>query len=135
MFHVGHLNLLKRARARCKRLTVGVNTDELVLSYKDKYPIIPQQDRLAIVQALRVVDDALLMHTLDKLEAWHGLRFDAVFIGDDWRGSPRWVETERAMSDVGVHVEFLTYTPGISSTLIRAKLTEESDALAHAVGR
>ena len=119
LFHVGHLNLLTRARARCDHLIVGVNTDALVENYKHKRPVICEEHRLAIVSALRCVDEARLVDTLDKEETLARLPFDAIFIGDDWKGSPRWTETEKVLAQQGVDVVYLSYTKDTSSTTLR----------------
>ena len=119
MFHIGHLNLINRARAQCDELIVGVNSDSLVKTYKHKTPVIPEVDRQAIVSNIRAVDRCLLVDTLDKKELWQRLGFDAVFIGDDWKGTPRWERTRQELAEVGVDVVFLPHTDGISSTILR----------------
>ncbi len=75
MFHIGHLNLIKNAKRRCDYLIVGVNTDELVESYKHKRPIIPLAERAEIVRAIRYVDEVLITDTLDKKTIWDKIRF------------------------------------------------------------
>lgn len=121
MFHIGHLNLLARARERCDYLIVGVNADALVETYKKKRPVIPEAQRLAIVRALRCVDQAEVADSLDKLEALKKHAFHAIFIGDDWKGSPRWLETEKELAEYGVDVVYLSYTKDVSSTLLRGR--------------
>ncbi len=116
MFHIGHLNLLRNSRQYCDSLIVGVNSDRLVQEYKSKRPVISENDRLAIVAAIKYVDKALLVDTLDKTLAWQRLGFDAIFIGDDWKDNPRWIKTKVDLATVGVDVIFLPYTKGISST-------------------
>lgn len=122
MFHIGHLNLLRQAKEHCDILVVGINSDELVESYKHKKTIISQEQRRDIVASIRYVDKAVIVTTLDKLDAWEKYKFDALFIGDDWKGSERWNETETKMSEVGVDVVYLSRTRGISSTNLREKL-------------
>ena len=122
MFHIGHLNLLEKAKEYCDYLIVGVNTDNLVMSYKHHSPISAEYERLRIVKAIRVVDDGVLCRSLDKLDSWNELHFDSVFVGDDWKGSERWNETEKSLKAVGVDVVYLPYTKGISSTQIRQKI-------------
>ena len=124
MFHIGHLNLLKHAKEQCEILIVGVNSDELVLQYKNKTTIINESDRLEIVKALRVVDDAVLCHTLDKEIAWENIHFDAIFIGSDWKGNARWKRTEQEMAQHGTVVIYLPHTDGISSTILKEKLNK-----------
>lgn len=121
LFHIGHLNLLTRARERCDYLIVGVNADALVEGYKHKRPVIPEEHRLAIVAALRCVDAARIVTTLDKEAIYQEQPYDAIFIGDDWKGSPRWTETEKVMAKHGVDVVYLTYTKDISSTILRGQ--------------
>ena len=96
MFHIGHLNLIKNAKRRCDYLIVGVNTDELVESYKNKRPIVP----------------------LDKI------RFDEIYIGDDWKGNERWERTGKEMEALGARLVYLPYTKDTSSTMLREKLKE-----------
>ncbi len=122
MFHVGHLNLLKNAKARCDYLIVGVNTDELITTYKNKHAIVPLEERMQIVRAVKYVDEVISVDTLDKEAIWKRKLFDIVFIGDDWKGSERWKETERVMSLHNVEVIYLPYTIGTTSTVLREKL-------------
>lgn len=121
MFHIGHLNLLKNAKQFCERLIVGVNSDELVLRYKNKTPVINERDRAEIINAIRYVDEVILCDTLDKLCVWQQFHFDAIFIGDDWKGNERWLKTETDLEVVGSKVVYLKHTDGISSTLLRTK--------------
>lgn len=122
MFHVGHLNLIKNAKARCDYLIVGVNTDELISSYKNKKVVVPLEERLQIVEAIKYVDEVIPVDTLDKSVMWDRKKFDLLFIGDDWKGSERWNETETRMKKHGVEVVYLPYTTGTTSTLLREKL-------------
>ncbi len=119
MFHIGHLNLINRARQCCDTLIVGVNSDELVKQYKHKTPVVPENERREIVANIKAVDRCVIAHTLDKVEAWRELGFDAVFIGDDWKGNPRWEQTQKDLEKVGAEVVFLPHTAGISSTILR----------------
>lgn len=122
MFHIGHLNLLMHAREQCDYLVVGVNSDELVSSYKNKCAIVPLVERMTIVGALRCVDRVMACDTLDKKSAYDAVHFNRLFIGDDWKGNPRWVATEQEMKALGVELVFLPYTRNTSSTLLREKL-------------
>lgn len=121
MFHIGHLNILKRAKAMCDYLIVGVSTDEVVQEYKHKSPVIPFEDRLAIVEAIKYVDKAIPQTTMDKMVAYKELHFDALFHGSDWKDSTMYDEIEKTFSAIGVDVVFFPHTDGISSTLIRDK--------------
>lgn len=119
MFHIGHLNLLNHAKEYCDYLIVGVNADELVESYKHKTPVINQEDRRAIVANIKAVDECVIATTLDKEQAWNDLHFDAIFIGDDWKGNPRWEQTRVDLAKRGVDVVFLPHTEGVRSTILR----------------
>ena len=116
MFHVGHLNILRRAKEQCEYLIVGVSTDELVKQYKNKKPVIGYEERKAIVEAIRYVDRVVPQESMDKLEAWHSLHFDVVFHGDDWKGSSMYNSVERDLQKVGCELVFLPHTVGVSST-------------------
>ena len=122
MFHVGHLNLLKNAKERCDYLVVGVNSDELVINYKHKKPVVPSEERVQIVEAIKYVDQVIVTDTLDKKAAWDKIAYSRLFIGDDWKGSDRWNKTEEEMKQYGVEVVYLPYTKTTNSTLLREKL-------------
>lgn len=124
MFHIGHLNLLKNAKAHCDYLIVGVNKDELILEYKKKSAIVPLSERMAIVEAIRYVDKVVACDTLDKVSAWNQHHYDVLMIGDDWKGNPRWEETEKQISILGARLIYLPYTRDTSSTMLREKLKE-----------
>lgn len=121
LFHVGHLNLLKRAKERCDYLIVGVTVDELV-AYKHKKAVIPFEERQAIVEAIRYVDKVVPQTSMDKMEAWREHKFDVMFVGDDWKGTDKWNEYERQFKEVGVEIEYFPYTKGTSSTLLNEVL-------------
>lgn len=118
MFHIGHLNILKKAKEQCDYLIVGVSTDENVRSYKNKTPIIPFEERIAIVRELKCVDEAVPQTSMDKMEAWERLHFDALFHGSDWKGSDMYNKMIEEFAAVGVDVVFLPHTEGVSSTLL-----------------
>lgn len=122
MFHVGHLNILRRAKERCDYLIVGVSTDELCLSYKKKLPIVNYEERKAIVEAIKYVDEVVPQIDRDKYAAWERIHFDVMFVGDDWKGSPLFSELEERYKKVGVRIEYFPYTKGTSSTILREKL-------------
>ena len=118
MFHIGHLNILKNAKEHCDYLIVGVSTDELVKSYKNKTPVIPFEERKRIVEAIKYVDEVVPQSTMDKMVAWDQFHFDAIFHGDDWKGSSMYEEVENKLKKVGCDVVFLPHTEGTSSTLL-----------------
>jgi len=119
MFHVGHLNLINHAKEYCKYLVVGVNADDLVQEYKHRTPIFNQEERLKIVSNLKAVNESIIVNTLDKEIMLRKIGFDAIFIGDDWRGDPRWALTEEVLMKYGVDVVYLPRTEGVSSSLLR----------------
>lgn len=121
MFHIGHLNILKRAKEQCDYLIVGVSTDELCLSYKGKSPIIPFDERKAIVESIRYVDEVVPQFDRDKFEAWERLNFDMLFVGDDWKGSKLFKDLEEKFNKVRVKVKYFPYTHGISSSILRER--------------
>lgn len=121
LFHIGHLNLLKNAKGLCDKLIVGVTVDELV-QYKNKRAVIPFEERLEIVRSIKYVDAAIPQEDIDKFAAWEKLKFDVLFVGDDWYQSERWQEMESKFREVGVKVIYFPYTRGTSSTLINQTL-------------
>jgi len=125
MFHIGHLNILKRAKEQCEILIVGVTTDELCYKRKHKYPIICEPDRIAIVEAIRYVDKVVRQVDMEKIRIVKDLGADAVFVGSDWKGTDIWNQYEKDFTEVGCTVVYLDYTDGISSTIIRNKLNKE----------
>lgn len=127
MFHVGHLNILRRAKELCDYLIVGVSTDELCLSYKKKKPIVPYEERKAIIEAIKYVDKVVPQVNRDKFHAWEEIGFDVMFVGDDWKGSPLFSELERRFAEVGVKIEYFPYTNGTSSTILRERLLNQND--------
>lgn len=122
MFHIGHLNILRRAKEQCDYLIVGVSTDENVQIYKHKTPVIPYEQRKAIVEAIRYVDQVVPQENMDKFAAWEMYHFDAIFHGDDWKGSSMYDEIEKKLKSVGCDMVFLPHTDGISSTEIVHKI-------------
>lgn len=121
LFHVGHLNLLRRARLSCDHLIAGVVSDAVAFQQKGCWPVVPEEERLAVVAAMDFVDEAVMEVTTDKILTWRAARFDVVFKGDDWRGSAKWTALEAAFADVGVRVEYLPYTEHRSTTKLRAE--------------
>lgn len=122
LFHIGHLNIIKQAKAQCEYLIVGVSTDDLVEQYKHKRPVIPYVERAAIVEAIRYVDKVVPQESMDKLDAWRRLSFDVMFHGDDWKGSKMYNEIQEEFSQHGVDLVFLKHTDGTSTTLIEEKV-------------
>lgn len=125
MFHIGHLNILRRAKEQCDYLIVGVSTDENVQTYKHKTPVIPFEQRKAIVEAVRYVDCVVSQDNMDKFAAWEKYHFDAIFHGDDWKGSDMYKEIEAKLKAVGCDMVFLPHTDGVSSTDIVKKIHDK----------
>lgn len=121
MFHIGHLNLLKRAKEQCEYLIVGVTTDELA-QYKNKTPIIPYEERAQIVESIKYVDKVVPQENMNKLEACKKLHADVIFVGDDWKGTEKWNQIEKDLETIGAEVVYFPYTTGTSSTILREKL-------------
>ncbi len=124
MFHIGHLNIIRKAKEQCDCLIVGVTTDELCYKRKNKYPIICENDRMEIVEAIRYVDKVVPQADMDKIRAVKELGADAVFVGSDWKGTEAWNQYEKEFAEVGCTVVYLDHTDGISSTILRDKLND-----------
>lgn len=122
MFHIGHLNILRRAKEQCDYLIVGVTTDELCYMRKHKYPIINEKDRMAIVEAIRYVDKVVPQINMDKLSQVKEYGVNVVFVGSDWKGTEAWNKYEEEFAKVGCSVVYLSHTDGISSSLLREKI-------------
>jgi glycerol-3-phosphate cytidylyltransferase len=121
LFHVGHLRLLHNAASLCDRLIVGVSSDALV-QYKGKSPIVPFAERAEIVRSVRGVSAVVTQNDMDKFAMWQKLKFDVMFVGDDWHGTDKWNTIEEKFADVGVRVIYFPYTEGTSSSLITKEL-------------
>lgn len=118
MFHIGHLNILRRAKEQCDFLIVGVSTDELVKKDKNKTPIIGFSERIEIIKELRCVDLVVPQHNKNKLEAWETYHFDKMFVGSDWEGTPQWNLFEKQFKPLGVDIIYIPHTDGISSSIL-----------------
>ena len=124
LFHIGHLNLLKRSRERCDYLIVGVTTDDLIYKTKNKKPVIPYEERVQIIEELKCVDKVVIQDDLDKVKAWEKYKYNVLFSGDDWKTSERWQGYVKELAKQDVKVEFLPYTHTTSSTLLTKVLKE-----------
>lgn len=122
MFHIGHLNILRRAKEQCDYLVVGVSTDELVQKDKNKTPIIPFAERCAIVEAIKYVDKVVPQFDKNKMAAWEKYHFNKMFVGSDWKGTEAWNRFEEEFKPLGVEIVYLDHTDGISSTILREKI-------------
>jgi len=129
LFHIGHLNLLRRARERCDYLIAGVVADDVLIRHKGVAPVIPLAERVEIVRNVRFVDAAIPALTNDKIEIWKDLRFNVLFKGSDWQGTDKAARLERDFAAVGVKVIYFPYTQSTSSSALRRTL-RNIDALA-----
>ncbi|MFB9517602.1 adenylyltransferase/cytidyltransferase family protein [Streptomyces purpureus] len=130
LFHIGHLNILRHARSQCDYLVAGVVSDEMAELAKGRRPMIPLVERLEIVRSVKYVDAAFVETVPDKLETWKQVRFDVLFKGDDWRGTPKGDKLERDFASVGVEIVYFPYTVHTSSTQLRRALdllTQEAE--------
>jgi glycerol-3-phosphate cytidylyltransferase len=121
LFHVGHLNILKKAKEQCDFLIVGVTTDELV-AYKNKKAVINLEDRMEILSGIKYVDKIVIQSNMNKMEAWKKYKFNIMFVGSDWQGTEKWNNFEEEFSEVGVRISYIPYTERVSSTLLREQL-------------
>lgn len=129
LFHVGHLNVLKKAKEQCDYLIVGVSTDELVKQYKNKIPVISYEERKAIVEAIKYVDEVVPQENRDKIAAYEKYKYDVMVVGDDWKGNELFETVEKYLNERGASVCYIPYTKGTSST----KLTEVLDKILEGV--
>ena len=123
LFHIGHLILLRNARGLCDKLIVGVSTDALV-QYKFKNPVITFSERMEIVRACRYVDAVVPQEDMDKFSMWGKLKFDVMFVGDDWYETEKWSDLEKKFNDVNVNIVYFPYSKGTSSTIINEVLLD-----------
>lgn len=121
LFHIGHLNILRQSKEMCNHLIVGVTVDELV-AYKNKKSVIPFDERIEIIRAIKFVDEAVPQESHNKLLAWQKYRFNVMFVGDDWKNTEKWNTYELELKKVGVEIVYFPYTKTTSSTLINETL-------------
>ena len=125
LFHVGHLNLIRKSKEVSEYLIAGVLSDDLVMHFKGKKPVIPLEQRMEILAALKDVDEVIEVNFSNtvKMDAWKQLHYDAYFSGSD-HGS-EWDDEKRALQAVGSDIVFFPYTESTSSTMIKQQLKEE----------
>ena len=127
LFHIGHLNLIRRAKRECEYLRVGVLSDALVLQFKQIKPVIPQAERMAILAALRDVDEVVPINDTPSRIVEHTRRpFDCFFSGDDYAGNPDWEWERQELRKLGADIRFFPYTKEQSSTRIRQIMKERT---------
>ncbi len=129
LFHVGHLNILRNAKSMCDKLIVGITTDEMMMSYKKKNTVIPFEERCEIVSAIEFVDLVLPQSNMNKIEAWEKLKFNKMFVGDDWYKNKKWEDYEKQLKEHNVEIIYFPYTKKTSSTLINEILNKERSNL------
>ena len=121
MFHVGHLNILKKSKELCDYLLVGVTVDELV-SYKNKSSIINFEDRKAIIESIKYVDEVTAQSDMDKIKAFNKHKFDVMFVGSDWKGTDKWNSLEKEFQLLNVDIVYFDYTVRVSSSNLKKHL-------------
>ena len=119
LFHIGHLNILRNAKLECDYLIVGITTDELSLKEKGRTPVIPFSERMTIVESIKYVDSVVPQVNYDKIEAWNNLKFNIMFVGDDWQGTEKWNMLDDKFKKLGVKISYFPYTKQTSSSKIR----------------
>ena len=127
MFHIGHLNLLKKAKAHCDYLIVGVNTDERIIEQKKRTPVFSYKERAAIVEACKYTDKVIPQNDSDRLATWKKYHFNKLFAGSDWKDTPRWNQYKEQLEPLGVEIIFFPRTKGVSTTKIRAAIQRISE--------
>ena len=127
LFHIGHLNILRKAKEQCDFLIVAVSADELVQTYKNKVPVIPFEERAAIISSIKYVDKVVAQNDRDKISAFTKYNFDVMFVGDDWKGDPLWVKLEKELNSKGSEIIYFEYTKHISSTLLKQVLNQSKE--------
>ena len=120
LFHIGHLNILRKARKIATKLIVGVNTDESVQEYKGDYPVIPYQDRVEILKACSLVDEVVMSKMIFNIDNLKKLDVDVIVLGSDWKS--RYLEGKEEAQKAGIEIIYFPYTEGISTTEIKAKI-------------
>ncbi len=124
ILHIGHINLLKKAKTMCDKLIVGVLPDEYLDKNKD-YRCFSLQDRVEILSSLKYCDLVVVEETLEKLPLWEKYKFDYLFVGSDWEGDKRYVRWEKELSEIDeadVKVVYLPYTEGVSTSQIADRI-------------
>ena len=124
LFHIGHVRILKKAKSLCDKLIVGVSTDALVKKYKNKKPIIPFIERLEVIRSLKFVDSVVTQNSLNKFTSLKKLKYDIIFVGDDWYATKKWKNLDEKFKELGVKIIYLPYTKRTSSTKITKILNQ-----------
>ena len=123
LFHVGHLNILKKASSVCDKLIVGVTTDEFAMKYKNKAPVINFKERVEIINSIKYVDAVVPQNDHNKINAWKKYKFDLMIVGDDWYNTPKWNKYETQLKKHNVKVLYFPRTDGVSSSKLTHLIT------------
>jgi glycerol-3-phosphate cytidylyltransferase len=125
LFHIGHLNIFKKAKSKCDILIVGVATDALTEKLKNKKPVIPFEERCEILRSIKYIDKVVPQAKIDEISDQKKLGFNIIFKGSDWKGTEKWKELEKEFKKINVKVVYFPYTKTTSSTLINEFLSAE----------
>lgn len=127
MFHIGHLNLLRRAKERCDYLIAGVMSDERIYELKHRDPVIPCNERMLVVEGCRYVDEAieLPVGSASIRNAYERVHFDCMFSGDDHADNPGWLSERDYLKSMGSDIVFFPYTKETSSSEIRERVSKQ----------
>jgi len=129
LFHIGHLNLLRNAKAQCDRLIVGISTSERIYKYKNKRPIFPDNERFEIIRSCRFVDDVFLNDgnpgDLESYTKWFSI-FGAtkMFVGNDWQGTDKFEKITVLLKELNCELVYLPHTGGVSTTDIIKRILD-----------
>jgi glycerol-3-phosphate cytidylyltransferase len=126
LFHIGHLNILKKAASQCDKLIVGVTSDEFAMKYKNKKPVVPFKERFEIIKSIKYVDEVFIQNNHDKFKQWEILKFNVMFVGNDWKNTKKWNGFEEEFSKVNVKIIYFERTPTTSSTQLRKKINNDN---------
>ena len=121
LFHIGHVEILRKSKSLCDKLIVGVTSDKLV-KYKYKKAIIPYKERIKVVSSCKYVDIAVPQISMNKILAYNKYKFDLMFVGDDWYNTKKWKDIEEKFKKLNVKIIYFPYTKNTSSTKINNTL-------------
>ena len=118
VFHIGHLNLIRKAKLHCDKLIVGVSTPKVVKE-KKKITINSFKQRKEMIKSLIYVDKTIAQTSIDKIKEYKKIKFDILFVGDDWKNTPAWNKFEKELKKYNVKIKYFKYTSHISSSKLR----------------
>ena len=122
LYHIGHINMFRRAKEQCDYLIVGITSDEYVINKKKRTPFIPCDERMQVVQSCKYVDKVVKVPYMHEeiTEAWEKYQYDVQFCGSDCEHNPWWLEQQKWLREHGTDLVFFPYTEQTSSTKIKA---------------